>query len=64
MLSRKHYKAIAETIKEHYHGNNGPNGTTTEQYVICNIASDLAHYFATDNPQFNRQKFLDACGLN
>jgi len=63
MFTKKHYKAIAEIIREEYHGNNGPDGTTTEQYVCRNIASGLAGYFATDNPLFDRKKFMIACGL-
>jgi hypothetical protein len=64
MLTRKHYKAIAEIVE-----------TTTEKHktegfgsLLCNevrnsITIELADYFAADNPQFDRDRFLEACGL-
>lgn len=62
MVTKKDFKAIAEIIKQaeiycHDTGNYGgiANGKK--------IANDLADYFATQNPRFDRQKFLDVCGL-
>lgn len=54
MLSRKHYKAIAKIIVD----------AGYKWLYRKRISNDMADYFATDNPQFNRQKFLDACGIN
>lgn len=72
MLMKKHFKAIAEII-------NGVRLTdkdvtrVTDVYNACivdgicvtvvEIGERLADYFATQNPHFDRQKFLGACGL-
>ena len=56
MLTKKNYKAIADIIKEHeYLG--------FDYYDLGNLISDLASYFKVDNPNFDRKKFLDACGF-
>ena len=31
--------------------------------VLSDLAQDLAVVFASDNPQFNQDRFLEACGL-
>jgi len=59
MLSKKHYKAIAEIVKK-----NTP--TKAARYILdirIDTAHDLADYFAADNERFDRAKFLAACGL-
>ena len=53
-LSRKHYVAVAAILSEYT-----DNGTHTPGF----IAEDLASYFASDNPAFDRQRFLKACGV-
>lgn len=53
MLSRKNYEAIAGIISK----SEGRYGTLWE------IAKDLADYFEGDNPNFDRERFLKACGL-
>lgn len=61
MLTKKHFKAIAEIIRTSrdviitY--------TSNKPIAECDVAEHLADYFATQNPRFDRQKFLDACGL-
>lgn len=70
MLYKKDFKRIAEIIK---------SNTVMAEDVVCkqdypqyhlatqdtrlSIAVDFAGYLATQNPRFDRQKFLDACGL-
>lgn len=69
MMTRKNFEAIAAIVKS-----NIPNaGTGTgymfdenaagQTYAAENIADELADYFATENPNFNRQRFLKACGF-
>jgi len=66
MFTKQHYVAIASIIK-----------ANTTRICIEDIAQgsnglpclhpdtieDLADYFAANNPQFDRQKFLDTCGI-
>lgn len=64
MVTKKHYKAIAEIInyQVRYNANADPNEDGS--LMVCeDIAKELADYFAEDNPNFNRKKFLKACGL-
>ena len=53
MFTRKHYRAIAEIIKE----------TANKAYQITHtktLTEKLADFFAADNPNFNREKFIAA----
>lgn len=55
MLHRKEYKAIAEILKQ---GKWIENEGGSAYY---DIRDKLADYFASDNPLFNRAKFIKAC---
>ena len=67
MFTKQHYKAIAEIIK----GNTDTAADDDQSPDFREglfkarkwITRDLADYFAGDNPHFNREKFLQACGL-
>ena len=62
MFTRQHYKAIAEIIE--YATNEDPaNACYGCRYPQTVIATCLADYFAKDNSRFDREKFLEACGL-
>lgn len=63
MFTKQHYKAIAEIIKGQ---KELADVFVAKQFVIqriSDIAAGLAGYFAEDNPRFDREKFLVACGL-
>ncbi len=63
MFTRKDYKVIAKIIKGQ---KEFADVFVAKQLVIqriSDIADGLADYFAEDNPRFNREKFLVACGL-
>jgi hypothetical protein len=55
MLSRKVYEAQAAIIAKHV-----PKAGWDACY---DIATDLANYYAKDNPRFDRTRFFEACGL-
>ena len=65
MMSKKHYVAIA---REFHTQRNGAalesaayqRGFSNAQY---SLASALATVFASENPNFDRARFLKACGL-
>ena len=67
MFTKKHYKAIAEIIKDNTQSE--PHSQVNEAIATGinsggrYIALALADYFVTDNPLFNREKFLQACGI-
>ncbi len=56
MLSRKVYEVQAAIIKKHV-----PKAGRDACYEI---ATDIANYFANDNPRFDRTRFFEACGLD
>jgi hypothetical protein len=63
-LSRKHYCAVAAIIANECE--RAPK-QATEIFArgriagASNVAADIADYFASDNPQFDRARFLAAC---
>ena len=56
MTSRKDYIAIARVIR------NAANLPAIINRRVF-IGQQLAEHFGYDNPRFNREKFLDACGV-
>lgn len=64
MFTKQHYKAIAEIIDSNTQ-HKGPPQNDIDEGVRRGgkyIALALADYFPDDNPLFDRQKFLEACG--
>ena len=49
MLTRKHYKRIAEIIKNH-----------NPKHPVSYLTWELMTYFKEDNPAFDRMKFIKA----
>jgi len=75
MLTKKDFKAVADAINSVTLMAMEPGGTigTAQERVNLRdgvnitrkqIAIDLADYFATRNPRFDRERFMKACGLN
>jgi len=56
IFTRRHYQAIAEElhIEQLYPQDQGP---------VAEILHDLCRMFSKDNPNFDREKFLKACGM-
>lgn len=59
MMSRKHYKAIAEAIACEVERNGGEQNDTLVS--LMSVAGSLAKVMSEDNPRFDRNKFLVAC---
>ena len=62
MLTRKDCKSIAEIIKEHTAEHRHPHfyaWRAIDSEILC---YKLADYFVADNPLFDRERFLSACG--
>ncbi len=61
-MSKKHYKQIAEILKRRKHAED----TATAVAVNCSlalVAYELCPILKLDNNNFQRQKFLTACGV-
>lgn len=65
-MSRKHYEAVAEILAKNarfYEGAPDMYGLGKREALV-ELTWDLAEYFTTENPNFDRQRFLKAAGVN
>lgn len=63
MFTRKHYKAIAEIIEDTTN-EEVSTGVTYPKIDKRSLVFKLADYFEQDNPRFDRDKFMAACGID
>ena len=64
MLSRKHYKAIAECIKNNsvqVVDETTQDGDTIEYINKDSFINDLTMYLHADNNRFSWERFVNAC---
>lgn len=59
MLTRKHFKVFAETIKTAYE--NAENEKTRQE--LRAKAQEVASMCKSNNARFDYQKFFNACGI-
>lgn len=59
--SRKDFVAVAKIIAQE-HANSGAN--QARRAVCEQIAWNLSHYFGSENQQFDKIRFLNACGVS
>ena len=62
-MTRKHFEAIARIIATNKVETPAAGFDEGFDAGVSVVASDLADYLATQNPNFDRQRFLTACGL-
>ena len=55
-MTKKDYELIAEVLL------NNVSGVASEPYAIT-LVNDMANALQDDNPKFDRNKFLIACGV-
>ena len=53
MLTRKHYNLLADAIKE----------TSDGQDNVRTVVEGIAEALYFDNPDFNHDRFMEACGF-
>jgi hypothetical protein len=63
MMSRKVYNQVSEVISGEYRMHLDPEMTVAgaQGYILQGVASQLAWMFSQDNPNFDRDKFMEAC---
>ena len=54
IMTRKDYVLIAQIIATAWHGSAG---------MKADLANSFADKLESTNPRFNRERFLDACGV-
>ena len=61
-FQKQHYEAIAKIIKEntddHYDSEEG----VCFDFLDTDLITQLVNYFEKDNPKFDKERFLKACG--
>lgn len=57
-MTRKHFQAIADVLRFATERHAGDPCTRDQ------IAREMADFLATQNPNFKRTRFLDACGVD
>lgn len=62
-MTRKHFEAIALIIKNARIPNAAAGFDDGFDAGVEDVATSLADYFAGENPRFDREKFLTACGI-
>lgn len=63
-MTKKHFEAIARIIKSQRDDLVSEQPACGDAYnVLIATAANMADYFASENPRFNREKFLTACGF-
>jgi len=64
MMTKKDFIVIAEIVREH--GNIFSHNCSFDdgaKFAANRIARELAIIFKQQNPRFDSQRFLDACGV-
>lgn len=61
-MTRKHFEAMARIINDNRLAAVNANSLDGVNYVYA-TALDMVGYFASQNPLFDRQRFLTACGF-
>jgi hypothetical protein len=54
MMTRKDYVAVAEIL-------NSFQDVIADQFTFEDLVNEFADFFASDNPNFKRDKFTQAC---
>lgn len=63
-MTRKDYELIAKSINHHLAIMGMSGKATSEEFLaVGSVAQKIAQGLAEDNPRFDRQKFLKACGI-
>ena len=61
-MTRKHFQAVADAIKANSIDIDGVDAYRTAWFINRDLlVNDLCSIFSTLNPNFNKQKFIDAC---
>lgn len=64
-MTKKHYEAIAAAIESQSRVRiaNNPEAQSARLQALCDVAEQFAIIARRDNPRFNRERFMSACGF-
>ena len=61
-MTKKHYQAIADIVSTHLYSMD-EEIEVEGRLATVELTYKLAKYFKQDNPRFDRERFLGACGI-
>ena len=62
-MTKKDYIEIAKVINNHLFNDVRNDKRLLSNMVIASVVSELCTYFEKDNPNFDRERFISACGF-
>jgi len=62
-MARKDFELIAAAVRDQLDAARSDAAAEHARAYLGALARDLAHEFANGNPQFDRTRFLNACGV-
>ncbi|PSH64675.1 hypothetical protein CU103_12390 [Phyllobacterium sophorae] len=65
-MTKKHYIAVSDVFRDemkYLRTFLDRNGNDIAKDHLENVAVQLAIFFKKDNPRFNRERFMTACGF-
>lgn len=63
-MQRRHFELIAETLRAALEAEGAQRNVRTPRHALNALAYDFADALAATNPNFNRARFLRACGVD
>lgn len=64
-MTRRHFEAIAARISARFrNAEYAARDASSYRHALQDLTSDLADICAQENPAFNRERFLKACGIS
>ena len=62
MFTKRHYEWMAKQFARNLNGQ-WPEGCERERQTVVDLAHQFADAAKADNDNFNRERFLQACGV-
>lgn len=62
-MTKKHFTAIAKIIKDNSTTIEKADGTIMHVLPYSDTINALSDYFESENPQFDHDRFMEACGI-
>lgn len=68
MMTKSDFQSIADVLNDAIEDmnpvpSNSPEFRGGQAYMLASVARSMADMLAKQNPRFNREQFLAACGL-
>lgn len=62
-MTKKDYEMVADVIQHRLYGDRDWSPCVGDEDVVQDLVHELVDKFEADNPRFDRDRFLIACGV-